>query len=629
MQQLPLPCEPPGDPFRLLAVHPSGAAVAVGSLLGSVCLAVRQPPAPPGGADSPGDAARVSSSSAARPFTFSSPVAVKLAHNLWSLTFSGASLADAPAAAAAAQAGAAAGTAALAATAAAVQPVSLVALHEHPLSGAFAVAEYLCPVPLAAASASTRLGGTAPQLTAFCPLEDAVASSGSGSQPGSPTSRSGAGGPLLGQPRALVQLPLAAEAWHPGARLVLREGGVQLVSSSGGRQPALEPAGQAAERWWRQQEPQAAAAAAELGAAAGAPAEEAACPQPMAVSLEQQPSLELRRRQGSLEQLPDAWEGGTEADDEEMLDAAGSEAAASAAAAAAEAAGEAARTASPSARSAAAVTDRDAAAAVARSSSGQLITCCCWEWPTPAAAQQGERQPVMVCALEDGRLWRLLLPSPAECSSSGSCLMPCPSPAAGTEQQGVQQQSRTALAARSLAALPGGLLCACTDCSGLQLLQRSPSGAYEPLLPPLAAAQQGAAGWDASAAAAACTLPAAGAVADLEGGGQAQLYAACCGTAGGGGRLGVLYPDPKPEAVFELPGAAEVSRVWESGSCIPPRPACCTRLYGASLHAMPTTPALVCFLHRNNCSGSILHRASRGCGACGSAPQTSTTAWRC
>jgi len=47
-------------------------------------------------------------------------------------------------------------------------------------------------------------------------------------------------------------------------------------------------------------------------------------------------------------------------------------------------------------------------------------------------------------------------------------------------------------------------------------------------------------------------------VADLEGGGQAQVYAACCGMAGSGGRLCVLYPDPKPETVFELPGAAEV-----------------------------------------------------------------------
>ncbi len=544
MQQLALPPEPPEDPFRLLAVHPTGAAVAVASLLGSVFLAVRRPPVPPSSPSSLGSVMPGAGSSTAGPF--GSPVALKLAHNLWSLVFADASTAEPAATAAAAAAAASSGAAA--------QHISLVALHQHPLSGAFAVAEYSCPATAALGSVG-RLGSAALQLTAFQPLADAGGSSGGGSSspPDSPVSRSGGGSLQLGQPRALVQLPPAAEGWHPGARLLLRESGVQLISSSTPLAP--EPAAQAAERWWKQQEPQATKEAAAGMAAAEAAAEQAAGPQPMAVSLERQPSLGRElfrpRRQASLEQLLDAYkeEVSQQEEDVEMSEAEEM----GPAVAPAEPAGEAAASRSPSARSASAVAGKAADAAPAASSSRQLVTCCCWEWQEPAEGQPVQQQPALVCALEDGSLWRLPLPSAAECGSSGSCLLPCPDPAAST-----------APAARSLAALPGGLLCACTDCSGLQLLRLGPSCAYEPLLLPLASGQQGAAGWDSSAAAAACcTLPAAATVADcmvadLEGGGQAQVYAACCGMAGSGGRLCVLYPDPKPETVFELPGAAEV-----------------------------------------------------------------------
>lgn len=229
-----------------------------------------------------------------------------------------------------------------------------------------------------------------------------------------------------------------------------------------------------------------------------------------------------------------------------------------------------------------------------------LVTCCCWEW----------RQPVLVAAMEDGSTWRLPLPSPGSAALAAA---------------GSGSAARLAQPARCLAALPGGLLVWCMDCSGLQLLRLStaaplgPGGpAYEPLQPLLQACQPQEAGC--------CTLPAAVVVADclladLEGGGQPQVYAACRTTGGGasgGGTLCVLYPDPKPETVFELPGAAEVRRhCIQRASCL---------------------PALLLSFPRGNgppCSRlPLLHapqpcRASRACGACGAAPGTTTTPWPC
>ena len=531
MQQLTLPPEPPGAPFRLLAVHPSGAAVAVASLSGAACLVVRQPAAPPGSGGGPGGHASSGGSSGGGPF--SSPVALQLDRNVSSLAFADAALPTAAAAAGGAAAG---------------PRLRLAALHQHPLSGRFAVAEYL--LGPAAASGSGQLSGVALQLAAFHALDDSGTGDGSasGSQPGSPSSRAGTGGPQLGQARALVQLTLAAELWHPGARLVLREAGLQLISS--GAQQPHEPAVQAAQRWWRQQEPCAAAAAAAGGAAEGGAAAEAAAegPQPMAISLEQQPSLEQQlslEQQPSLELLSDVAEESGE--DEEMSEAAGPEPPAPA--------GAAADAGTPAAAAAAAVVSEGGV------SGGQLVTCCCWEWQPPGAGQQAAQPPVLVCALEDGILWRLPLPSLADCSAAGDARLLQPGPAAS----GQRQQPCMPQAARGLAALPGGLLCCCCDCSGLQLLWLAPSGGtYDPLLAPLAAAQPGAAAWEAgTAAAGCCTLPAAATVADcaaadVEGGGQAQLFAACRGTGGDGGSLCVLYPDPKPEPAFELPGAAEV-----------------------------------------------------------------------
>jgi hypothetical protein len=197
-----------------------------------------------------------------------------------------------------------------------------------------------------------------------------------------------------------------------------------------------------------------------------------------------------------------------------------------------------------------------------------FLTCCCWDWE---AARQPGRPLVLVCATEAGSLCRLPLPldwGAVGASTDGGASLPVLPDAAGAV---ALQPARLGQPARHLAGLPGGLLLYCTDSGGLQLLRlsggsdgsSSAAGAsYDPLLPPHLAAQQ--AEGAAPGAAGCCTLPAAAAVvdcqlADLEGAGQQQLYAACRDTGSGGGSLCVLYRDPKPETVFELPGAAQAS----------------------------------------------------------------------
>lgn len=524
MQQLRLPPERSDDPFLFLAAHPSGDALAAATLLGTLCLSVRQAAA--GGAAPAGSGGGGS--------VFGEPAVLELQRHVWSLAFAGAQQGPGGLSAAAPAARAAAAMAG---------QLRLAALHRHPGSSAMALAEYACSFPQ---------GQPSLELSAFEPL----------------SGDDGDGG--FGLPRALAQMPPGA--WQAAAWCVQCEGALRLLGRPGNDRLEQEPPEAAFRRYdqyqeWLQPQPGAAAGGG-APAAAAQPAEpaaggEAGGPEPMAMS-----------SQPSRESLPSAGEGeGSEAD-EEMSEAA--QPAPGAAGAAAAGVAALADAAPPVAAG-----GGGAAGVLPGGDASQRITCCCWEWQ--AAAAGGQEQPVLACAFEDGTTQRWQLPSPA-----GVQALPATGTATLAPTKDGARGQRLAQPARCLASLPGGLLLYGTDCSGLHLLRLAqpeeapgtaggaPPGApaaaapsapaaapaaaaYEPLAPPfLSGSQQGEAG-------ACCALPAAGQVADclladLEGCGQRQVYAACRSTtpAGGGGTLCVLYPDPKPETVFELPGAAEV-----------------------------------------------------------------------
>ncbi|PSC70412.1 Kelch motif containing isoform B [Micractinium conductrix] len=576
LQQLRLPPELPEDPLRLLAVHPRGHAVAVASMGGTLCLftATGSP-----AAAAPSSGASCSSGGGGDGGgggPFSGPLVVLLRRQLWSLAFEDDGAATVPAAAAAA----------------APAPLRLAALHEHPRGEDFAAVSYA----VRCVSDGASLAGIAEILT-FLPLSSQLTAASAGRDGGGSSPRL-----LLGQPRALVQLP----AGHSGAHVVLRERGLQLVApAAAAREEGALPAAEEAQRWWQQHErlhrlqqwAQLSAAAAAQAAAeegwAGSPTGPGHEGLPLCPPCIPRDSSVAAAAEGgepmALSQQPSAGSMDTDEYGDEEMRAAEEEEAGPAGGAphlASSSSGGGSGMASDAFR------DMDEAVAVAMQKleeEGTFLTSCCWE---AAASGQQRQQPVLVCAREDGALCRVPLPGPdAWPHAADGSLAIAPQPA--------RLQRRLGSPASCLAALPGGLLMYCTDAAGLQLLQRSspaPAAAssstgggeaalgYEPLLPPhLLAAQQGLDAAAAPGAPGCCTLPAAGAVADcaladlegaVAGGGdgrqaqqqraQQQLYAVCRSTAaGGGGSLCVLYQDAKPEVVFDLPGAAErITGMW-------------------------------------------------------------------
>lgn len=612
LQQLPLPPEPPGDPLRRLIVHSRGCCIAVSSLGGTVCLFAQNPRAATATASG-------SSGATCRPFSRAAVFAVH--KHLWSLAFAedsggpdGASTSAQQPPAAPAQASAevaAAGECADSLT------VCLSALHQHPHSRTFVVVDYVARCQLAPSGEGdgTDLHATLEAAAVQRLARDLLASTEVDDLKGG-----GSRGATLGAPRALVQLPAAAgQPWPPqlaGARLVLRERGLELIAPAqdAGRghgeqaaeawQQQQQGAQQALESWWQRHDnldpassqqprpsgqrdgtPGPAGASPEAAERPGSPAGSAG-----ASSTADSAGAEAAGTNSSVPMAVSQGSGSSMAEDEhgdedtpaaagevDRLAAAGSEtgtadmdAAAAGVTPSASEAGDADLPAST-----------DAAAAEAAARRACFITCCVWE----QAQQAQQSTAVLVCALEDGTLCRLPLPTrlpPADswAAASARCaslpLLP----------HAPHQQARLGSPARCLAAAPGGLLLYCTDAAGAQLLQLAgePS-VYEPLLPPHLLAAQQPLGWAEAGAAGACTLPAAGALvgctlADLEGSptaggggsGQQQLYAVCRGTGAGGGSLCVLYQDPKPDAVFELPGAAEVGR-WRGGTARRPNTA--------------------------------------------------------
>lgn len=342
-------------------------------------------------------------------------------------------------------------------------------------------------------------------------------------------------------PRALVQLPAG---WQEaaGCRLLVREEAVEVLAASGGVQE--QPS---AGEWWARRAPPPPAAGSQEAAA------EPPGVQPMVLS-----------HHPSWEGLEEGSEGGG---DEHMPAAEPSSAAAG-------------YEFEQSIMQTAAEGDSSSSGDEATSggASGQFINCWCWEWQPRGQPPA----PVLVCALEDGSMWRVPLIAQRSEHAPGVGAMLTPG-------RNYLQRLMSAQPARSIAALPGRLLVYCTDASGLQLL-RERGLSHTPLLPAhMRATHQPWLDWDwvsdwsslpAAAAVADCQL------ADLEGGSQRQLYAVRRATGGGasaGGGLCVLYPDPKPETVFELPGAAEVR--------------CCTRQYllYCCPHAAGYHPAACCW----------------------------------
>ena len=406
------------------------------------------------------------------------------------------------------------------------QKIYLAALHQHPERGSFAVIDYVC---------SCSSG-----VLEVVSWQDPLLCGGSGCE---------AGG-SLGAPRGLVQLPPLGHQQQPPQqarlRLVLREHGVQPFLAAAGEAQQAAAAAAAAQEWWRTPQPEAAGA----GQAAAAAAEPEG-PEPMAVS-----------QQASYHAVPEFGEEEESEDGDEEMHAAGDEPEEAPAAAGA-AAGSAGTMEGLPAATVAEILDSHAST---------FLTCCCWDWE---AARQPGRPLVLVCATEAGGLCRLPLLldwGAVGASADGGANLPPPLLLPDAAGAVALQPARLGQPARQLAGLPGGLLLYCTDSGGLQLLRLSggsdgsssaAAASYEPLLPPHLAAQQ--AEGAAPGAAGCCTLPAAAAVvdcqlADLEGAGQQQLYALCCTTGSSGGSLCVLYRDPKPETVFELPGAAQASQ---------------------------------------------------------------------
>ena len=640
LQQLRLPPELPEDPLRLLAVHPRGHAVAVASMGGTLCLftATGSP-----AAAAPSSGASCSSGGGGDGGgggPFSGPLVVLLRRQLWSLAFEDDGAATVPAAAAAA----------------APAPLRLAALHEHPRGEDFAAVSYA----VRCVSDGASLAGIAEILT-FLPLSSQLTAASAGRDGGGSSPRL-----LLGQPRALVQLP----AGHSGAHVVLRERGLQLVApAAAAREEGALPAAEEAQRWWQQHErlhrlqqwAQLSAAAAAQAAAeegwAGSPTGPGHEGLPLCPPCIPRDSSVAAAAEGgepmALSQQPSAGSMDTDEYGDEEMRAAEEEEAGPAGGAphlASSSSGGGSGMASDAFR------DMDEAVAVAMQKleeEGTFLTSCCWE---AAASGQQRQQPVLVCAREDGALCRVPLPGPdAWPHAADGSLAIAPQPA--------RLQRRLGSPASCLAALPGGLLMYCTDAAGLQLLQRSspaPAAAssstgggeaalgYEPLLPPhLLAAQQGLDAAAAPGAPGCCTLPAAGAVADcaladlegaVAGGGdgrqaqqqraQQQLYAVCRSTAaGGGGSLCVLYQDAKPEVVFDLPGAAEASAGAAghgAGHVLAAGAAC--RWLPRNLSCLPSS-----FIHDWPPAASPPRpcSASPACGACGCAPRTHSTAWPC
>jgi hypothetical protein len=513
VQQLALPPDEPGDPLSLLAVHPGGRAVAAASVGGTLCLAARQ------------------AAGAGPPFQMLEPVSLR--SNVLSLCFEE-TLAPTAAGGPDWQAG---------------HPFCVAALHQVAAEGSFSAAQY-----------SVGAAGAAGQRCIVQRVAQYKLQGGA--------SR---GGP----PRGLVPPPpmQGAAGWAaaPGSSLlVLRECGVEFVrplrGSDGPAQHAQQQPGDAAPSPRAAPASHPASAVDEPAAARGGGAE----PMELWQELPQEGQLAAQLQQQQQQQPGEVEMREADAD-------------------------------SASSEAAPAGMEEDEAEAEELSPSGggtasrpPMITACCWEVGPGVAAGAPPAPPALACALEDGSLCRLAPPAAAA---------PLPPPPHVLSPQRCPEQQRLAQAVRSLAALPGGLLVACTDGGGLQLLRSSSRAAgeaseaaaaaapgaavaaapYEPLLPAhLLAAQQAAPGWEAGPAgrAGCCTLPAAAALADcqladLEGGGQAQLYAACRATGGGaspGGGLCVLYPDPKPEAAFELPGAAEVRALSITFHCQHSRP---------------------------------------------------------
>eukprot|EP00887_Chlorella_sp_A99_P007546 scaffold28.g7546.t1 len=254
-----------------------------------------------------------------------------------------------------------------------------------------------------------------------------------------------------------------------------------------------------------------------------------------------------------------------------------------------------------------------------------LHSICSWCWESPAAASadaealpEAEQVPALLLGCEDGMLFRALaLPAapPAWLGQQRELQPEQQEQKEGAAQQAggmeVQEPGEPApaaplllavrppaevcgswapSAAAGLAALPGGRLLWCSDehtGQGAALLQLDAGGRYQPCGGPPAQDAGSAAAPSSDGAASGCGaahIPSTGPVADclladLEGLQQNQVYLACSGggsggTAaaaaaggefgpGGGGRLCVLYPDPHPEAVLEVPGAAEgLTGLW-------------------------------------------------------------------